>query len=588
MVLRLVPLSLALLIGLVSCSSVASRKEPVPLVEVTREQIERNISSGNPFVAIQDLDSLKRRGSEIPASQLEKLRDDAVETLKAMFRDSLENDDYNKALSIYRSAKALSLSEDYEGWTEALILAEAARKLLEKGDVVPAYLTFDKALRLGEVKDEDARLFFESAVKDGYGPLLDHLKMSGGISEPPDAEIKTGSAPGVLLKGTVTILVNKGIRLDRGIGYPDSVIGSGFYVDPRGYVLTNYHIIESEVNPRYEGFSRLYVRPHNSTSARLPARVVGWDSVLDLALLKTEVEPEYVFPFNPRIKYEPGDVIYAIGSPGGLRNTVTSGIVSAVGRRFLQIGTTLQVDVPVNPGSSGGPLVDSAGELIGVVFAGIEQFEGINFAIPSKWAVHVLPRLFAGGPAVHSWLGMAVVETVRGLEVSYTLPNEAADRAGIMPGDIITAVYGTTVTRVEEVHEITIGLEPETLLEVAWKREGSEVKGILSLGKRPEFPLDVARERDRLNNLIAPLFGMAIEETGTLFWDKSYVIRRIYPGGIADETGLSVNDPFTILGFEIDKENRVGYLRIVIRNRKAGFIEKAIQLGAYLEIDNFI
>jgi S1-C subfamily serine protease len=376
--------------------------------------------------------------------------------------------------------------------------------------------------------------------------------------------------------------------MDRGVGYPDSVIGSGFFVDHRGYVLTNYHIIESEVNPKYEGFSRLYIRPASNENIKVPAKVVGWDSVLDVALLKAEIETEYVYPINSKVTYRPGDTIYAIGSPGGLRNTVTSGIVSATGRRFLQMGSTVQVDVPVNPGNSGGPLVDSKGRLIGVIFAGIEQFEGINFAIPTKWIVHVLPELFDGGQVTHSWLGLTVVETVRGLEVSYVLPGEAAARAGIELGDIITSVYGVAVNTLEEVHEILIDLEPDTLINVGWKRDRNEYSGVLSLERRPEYPIDVARERDVFTNLIAPLFGMALERTGTYFWDTSYTIKRIYPGGIADETGLSVNDPLTILGFEVDEEYRVGYLQIVVKKKKAGFIERAIQLGTYLEIDNFI
>ncbi|MBN1686578.1 MAG: trypsin-like peptidase domain-containing protein, partial [Spirochaetales bacterium] len=556
--------------------------------EVTREQIEQNILNGNPFAAIQDLDLLKRRGTEIPVSELEELHRDAAQALKTMFQDSLEKKDYNTALSIYRSAESLSITDDYEGWTQSLILSEEAKRLLEKGEAVGAYLTLDRAVRLGEVKEQDARLFFENALEDGYISLAELLKTGAIGSELPDIDGKISTEPGVLLKGTATILVNRGIRMDRGIGYPDSVIGSGFFVDRRGYVLTNYHIIESEVNPEYEGFSRLYVRPHSSESVKLPARVVGWDSVLDVALLKTEIEPEYVFPLDSAITYKPGDVIYAIGSPGGLRNTVTSGIVSAIGRRFLQIGTTLQVDVPVNPGSSGGPLVNADGKLIGVVFAGIEQFEGINFAIPAEWVIHVVPQLFAGGASVHSWLGLTVEETVRGLEVSYVLPGEAAGRAGIIQGDIITAVYGTVVKSVEDVHRVTIDLSPNTLIEVKWKRDGMDFSGFLSLGQRPELPIDAALKKDMLVNLIAPLFGMAVEEAGNFFWDKSYVIRRVYPGGIADETGLSVNDPFTILKFEIDNENRVGYLQIVVKKKKAGFVERAIQLGAYLEIDKFI
>jgi len=580
--------SVLMVLSVTSCRTVTSIETPVSLTEITREKIEKNILEGNPFDAFQDLDLLKRNGTEIPLYELQKLRQDATQTLRTLFEDSIKSKDYGRALSAYRSATSLSLANEYEGWSQSRILAEAAKTLLEEGEYIPAYLTFDKAMALGDVDEEDALIFYKSAVEKSYAPLAEHILKKNLLSEPPVAEVESGIKPEQILKGAVTILVNRGIRMDRGIGYPDSVIGSGFFVDSRGYILTNYHIIESEVNPKYEGFSRLYIRPHNSETAKIPAKVVGWDPVLDVALLKAEIETEYVYPIDPGVLYTPGDIIYAIGSPGGLRNTVTSGIVSATGRRFLQMGTTLQVDVPVNPGNSGGPLVNTKGNLVGVIFAGIEQFEGINFAIPAKWIVHIMPELFAGGAVTHSWLGLTVVETVRGLEVSYVVPGEAAGRGGIEAGDIITSLYGTEVASVEDVHEIIIDLAPDTLVGISWRRAGKEFNGILSVGKRPEFPIDLSRERDTLTNLVAPLFGMTIEQTGNYFWETSYTIKRVYPGGIADETGLSVNDPLNILEFEIDEENRIGYLQIVVKKKKAGFIERAIQLGTYLEVDNFI
>lgn len=588
MIMRLLLLAVAALLILPSCRSVVMTREPTPLIEVTTEQIERDISSGNPFMAFQDLDLLKRDGSGIPPSKLEVLHKNASEALKSLFHDSITTGDYEKALSAFRSATSLSGEMEYEGWTQATLISALAKKLLDNGDMVAAYLTFSQALQTGEVTDEDASVFLESAIDNSYTPLVEQLVAGGTIPENPGITIGATVDAELLLKGTVTILVNKGIRMERGVGYPDSVIGSGFFVDSRGYVMTNYHIIESEVNPKYEGFSRLYIRPHDADNVKLPARVIGWDSVLDVALLKTEIEPEYVFPIDPEIGYKPGETIYAIGSPGGLRNTLTSGIVSAKGRRFLQIGTTVQVDVPINPGNSGGPLVNTKGALIGVVFAGIEQFEGINFAIPARWVKDVVPRLFAGGAVVHSWLGLTVEETMDGLEVSYVLPGEAAGRAGIKQGDIITSVYGMNVDSVEDIHSVTINLAPDTLVEVGWLRDGDSYQGIVSLGTRPELPLDLAGKRDMSTNLLAPLFGIVIEETGNYFWDRAYTIRRVYPGSIADETGLSVNDPLAIQGFEIDEENRVGYLQIVVKKKKAGFIERAIQLGAYLEIDNFI
>ncbi|MCK7479686.1 MAG: trypsin-like peptidase domain-containing protein [Candidatus Moduliflexus flocculans] len=224
-------------------------------------------------------------------------------------------------------------------------------------------------------------------------------------------------------KGTVTIWVNRGIRIDQGIGTPDRGIGSGFFVDPRGFLLTNYHVVSSEVDPEYEGYSRLYIRLPGQTSDRIPARVVGWDKVMDLALIKVDLEPPYVFSFTGRREFQPGDRIYAIGSPVGLDNTLTAGIVSAVGRRFLPLGEVIQVDAAVNPGNSGGPLLDSEGELAGVVFAGLPRYQGLNFAVPATWAVRLMPDLFRGGEVRHPWMGIAAYEGRDGLSAIYRHPD---------------------------------------------------------------------------------------------------------------------------------------------------------------------
>jgi S1-C subfamily serine protease len=200
------------------------------------------------------------------------------------------------------------------------------------------------------------------------------------------------------------------------------VIGSGFFVDRSGYLLTNYHVIASEVDPKYEGFSRLSVRLPGSPELRVPAKVVGWDPVFDLALLKVETVPEFWLSFSGRAAFAPGDRIYAIGSPVGLDSTVTSGIVSAAGRRFLELGDAVQVDVAVNPGNSGGPLLDERGELAGIVFAGMPQFQGLNFAVPSRWIVALLPGLYDGGETVHPWTGLAFHENPAPPELLYAFP----------------------------------------------------------------------------------------------------------------------------------------------------------------------
>ena len=130
------------------------------------------------------------------------------------------------------------------------------------------------------------------------------------------------------------------------------MIGSGFFIDANGYLITNYHVIQSEVDPEYEGFSRVYIKRAENPTVRIPAKVVGWDATFDLALLKMEINPEVYFQLGSAEDLNIGSRIYAIGSPAGLEQTLTSGIVSAQNRRLLSLGSVLQIDAPVNHGSS--------------------------------------------------------------------------------------------------------------------------------------------------------------------------------------------------------------------------------------------
>jgi len=372
------------------------------------------------------------------------------------------------------------------------------------------------------------------------------------------------------------------------VGYPDRVIGSGFFIDPRGYLLTNHHVIASEVDPAYEGFSRLYLRLSDDPTGRVPAKVVGWDPVLDLALVKVEAVPGYVFSGSSSVAVEPGDRIVAIGSPGGLENTITAGIVSATGRRFLQVGEAMQVDVPVNPGNSGGPLLDEQGDLAGVVFAGIEQFEGVNFAIPWHWVERALPLLYAGGEVVHPWLGMALAETDAGLEVLYAMPGGPAAGAGVAVGDVLATVNGRDVDTLRDAQDALFTLAPSTLVRLAVRRGGTTREVLASLAPRPSEPVAAALEADARDPVLYPLFGMLLERTGGFAGRGTYVVRRITRGSVADEAGLSVDDPLAVQGWTVDEDRGIASITIVVRKKKAGMIDSAIQISAWLATDNFL
>ncbi|MFW5718501.1 MAG: S1C family serine protease, partial [Spirochaetota bacterium] len=396
------------------------------------------------------------------------------------------------------------------------------------------------------------------------------------------------ASPVEMSEGVVTIWVNRGIRLERGMGIPDRVIGSGFFVDPRGYLVTNYHIISSEVDPEYEGYSRLYVKLPSDPDTRIPARVVGYSRIFDVALLKVEVDAPYVFSFTDIRSLEPGSDIVAIGSPGGLENSITSGIISAVGRRFLQMGDAMQMDVPVNPGNSGGPLLDRQGRLVGVVFAGIEQFEGVNFAIPSYWIHTFLPDLYTEGPVALPWIGVAVERAAEGLEVTYVASGSPAEEAGILAGDVLSTFGEWPARDIAAAQSFLLRREPGSLVEVGWLRDGDTLSGVVSLVERPASPVEQALEADLHDRLYPVLFGMRVERTGGFSLRQSYRVTHVYPGSIADETGISSGDTFVERDFDFDDELDTVYLRMFIRKRTEGFMQTGIQLGAYVERDNLL
>jgi S1-C subfamily serine protease len=378
------------------------------------------------------------------------------------------------------------------------------------------------------------------------------------------------------------------MRIEDGVGLPDRVIGSGFYVDRRGYIITNYHVIRSQVDPKYEGYSRLYIRPSKNPEDKIPARVVGYDSVFDIALLKVEMSPETVLSFSPVKQQAAGDRIYAIGSPGGLENTVTSGIVSATDRRFLQMGNVVQVDVPINQGNSGGPLLDGNGNLIGVVFAGIEQFEGINFAIPVQWVMHIFPQLYKEGRISHPFLGVSLNELDEGLEVTYVLPSSPADRIGIQAGDVLRELAGTAVDSIVAAHDTILHYTPDTLVVIKWSRGSMQHKGLTVLTTRPEIPLEKIIDYGQPEQLFAPAFGMQVEKIRDNLLGTRYLVKKVYNGSVADETGISVNDPFSLQQWKYLEEQKVLLAQIRIKKRKAGFLETGVQLGAYIETNDFL
>ncbi|MDR1933710.1 MAG: S1C family serine protease [Spirochaetales bacterium] len=592
---RLAGAVLALMLFFSSCETEGPIVvETKTLDEMTYREINRYIEEDSPTKAYQWIYGLRARSSStLSAEDLDSLEKSAGEKLLGLFRKAMEEKNYSRAEAWLLSMQNLSsLPAGFE-WDLTKLLFRRAEDYRTSGNEVLALYTFLQIEDYADISGEDLNVYADISAHVNNSSAVRRIAEileERGLSLPGEKKAAASkiTPPADMLAGSVTIWVNRGIRLERGVGLPDRVIGSGFFIDPRGYLLTNYHVIASEVDPKYEGYSRLYVRPSDHPEDRVPAKVVGYSRIFDLALLKAEMTPEFVFGVTDIEELKAGTRIFAIGSPGGLDKTITAGIISATSRRFLQMGDAMQMDAPVNPGNSGGPLVDETGRLVGVVFAGIEQFEGVNFAIPGYWLLKFLPSLYTEGEVVHSWIGLSIFETKKELEVLYCVPGSPGREAGIVPGDRVLRIGGMPVASIRDAQDILLSLEPQTLIPVTIQRGGQTLTLYIALGVRPFSPIEAPLSFDAKENLFPPLFGFSARRISAGFFSTDYTVERVYPGSVADETSISENDPFSLLGWTVDTNRRIVLMQLAIKKRKAGFLEGGIQLGTYFEQNNFI
>jgi S1-C subfamily serine protease len=389
------------------------------------------------------------------------------------------------------------------------------------------------------------------------------------------------------VKSSIKIIVDRGIKTEGGMGVPDQALGTGIVIDPRGYILTNHHIIESDVDPSYEGYSRVYVIPGKDENIRFVAKVVGYDEVFDLALLKVEKQLESRVMTGDSTELRQGEKVVAIGNPVGLTNTVTSGIVSSTDRPYLQIGNVIQIDAALNPGNSGGALIDSDGYLVGIAFAGLANFENLNFAIPSKHMLTILGRLYAGGRVERSWIGCALDEDDEGLIISYITPNSPADISGFEAGDIIHAVNGRQVSTLFEVQDIFSNLNSPIILTVQIARDGERIERKVYLAERPVYPALYIFKRDAKENIITPLYGMVLTQIEQER-KKEYVVSKILSDSVANSVGIGEGDTVRIRDLKYDEEQMVFYLVIELKSKRFGNINRNMVLYRYVDVNAFI
>jgi S1-C subfamily serine protease len=540
-----------------------------------------------------EADSLSGTGD-----RLSFLEEQALENLKKSQTLAIAEKRFDDAASLARSLAIMGVAVESTGAEPDLILA-SAKEQLAAGNNLEAFLAAARSHELKPLEADDALVFLEQAVKVKqrrtaaffYAAAEERLSSSGpekrGVLDQYRQYVSDQDAASDMVKGVATVVIDRGYRVERGMGLPDRVLGSAFFVDASGLLITNYHVIASEVDPSYEGYSRMFIRMGDSASARIPAKVIGWDKTLDLALIKADIVPEYVFSVTDRIVPRVGDTISAIGSPGGLEKTVTRGIVSALGRRFLQIGDVIQMDAMVNHGNSGGPVIDPEGRLVGIVFAGIEQFPGVNFAVPAERLAAALPAMIKGGKAERPWLGLTISETVQGAEIVYVAPYTPASEQQIPEGAMLEKINGRVInapqgTLIPAFQDMIFADRPGELVSL---ETSDGMRRVLMTVARPDLPLAVAARVDTRERLAAPLFGIILSpaiESGA--FSSTYQVKKVIRGSIADEAGLSELDPISIRGFRVVEKEGYVLLDINVKKRRMGYLETSMRLPAILDL----
>jgi len=336
-------------------------------------------------------------------------------------------------------------------------------------------------------------------------------------------------------------------------------LGSGVIVDPGGYIITNNHVVSKADE----------IRILLADKRELKAKVVGTDPKTDIAVVKVDAQSLPIIPWADSDKLQVGEYVLAIGNPFGLTQTVTMGIISAVGRANVGIAEYedfIQTDAAINPGNSGGALVSARGELIGIntaIFSQSGGYMGIGFAVPSNMVRSVMEQLIKAGKVVRGYLGVSIQELTqdlarqfgvpetKGILISDVLADSPAKRAKLERGDVIVEFDGRAVENPtqfrnlvaqtpigKKVHikmlrngkerdqEVTIAEQPKSMAQVTPDAEGDEARpaGALAGLEVRELTTDVARR-----------FNLPRNKGGV-------VVVRVADGSPAEEAGLQVGD----------------------------------------------
>ncbi len=365
----------------------------------------------------------------------------------------------------------------------------------------------------------------------------------------------------------------------------ESSLGSGFIISDDGYIVTNNHVIKNA--------DQVKVILHDKTEYE--ASVIGTDPMTDLALIKIKAKNLKHLKFGSSHKTEVGSWVVAIGSPFGLEQTVTAGIVSAKGR-IIGSGPYddfIQTDASINPGNSGGPLLNLQGEVIGINTAIVKSGQGIGFAIPSDLATGIIDQLTEQKTVSRGWMGVAMqnvtqelaeyygIKQTKGVYVAKVFEGDPADKAGIKIGDVIFFINDKPIESTRDLSMIIGSSSVGETVKVKLIREGKEKMVKVKLGKRP----DQDPETKKITQGYDP-FGFRLKKADADIAKKlgypenirGLVVIEIKPGSQASKTSVRHGD----LLIEINRHKIAtieGYQQYLNSTKKGGVIQLLFRRG---------
>jgi serine protease Do len=332
-------------------------------------------------------------------------------------------------------------------------------------------------------------------------------------------------------------------------------MGSGFIINPAGYIVTNNHVVEGASD----------IRVKIDDGRELAAKLVGRDPKTDLALLKVEATGLPVIPLGDSAQLQVGEQVMAIGNPFGLERTVTTGIVSATGRVIGQgpYDDFIQTDASINPGNSGGPLINAHGQAVGInaaIFSQTGGSVGIGFAIPINQAKSVVTQLVASGKVTRGWLGVTIqpltAELAKGFNVTEgtgalvanVQDKSPAARAGIKAGDVITQFGGQKISSSGDLSKLVAATAVGRQVPVTVVREGKTVVldvTVAQMDEPGEPAVAQAKESKGPLGLTVETVTPSVAKELKLSAPRGVLVRDVRSGSPAETAGIKAGDVIT-------------------------------------------